>query len=129
MMQTKQKSVTFNTIEIIQLRYCIGDHPCVTSGSVPISIDWEVQTKTTLPLDYFETIRPAKQPQVRRFSARTREKMLLRMGYTTEEIKEAIQEWPFASLSELAAALGSLGQGQILEPRPHDGQVPFCTIF
>jgi hypothetical protein len=91
-MAAQQKSVSFDAVEIIQLKYCLGDNPCVTRGSVPISIDWDVQSKTTLPLDYFETIRPSKQPQVRRFSARTREKILLRMGYTTEEIRSAILE-------------------------------------
>eukprot|EP00339_Tiarina_fusa_P024877 CAMPEP_0117052542 /NCGR_PEP_ID=MMETSP0472-20121206/36316_1 /TAXON_ID=693140 ORGANISM="Tiarina fusus, Strain LIS" /NCGR_SAMPLE_ID=MMETSP0472 /ASSEMBLY_ACC=CAM_ASM_000603 /LENGTH=150 /DNA_ID=CAMNT_0004767203 /DNA_START=24 /DNA_END=476 /DNA_ORIENTATION=+ len=91
-MTAQHKSVSFDAIEIIQFRYCLGDNPSVTKGSVPISIEWDAQARTTLPLDYFERSRPAKQPQVRRFSPRTREKILLRTGYTAEEIKLAIVE-------------------------------------
>ena len=85
-------TVTFSDIEIIELSYSIGDNPSVSNGTVPISIDWDAHSRIVLPLDYFEQIRPTKRPEVRRFSARTRERILRRKGYSALEIEIAMVE-------------------------------------
>ena len=88
-----QKSVSFDKIEVIQFAYCIGDNPSVSDGCVPISIEWEPYTRTLVKLDYFEQIRPPKrQGGPRRFSGKSRSRILMRQGYRTEEIQNAISQ-------------------------------------
>ena len=89
---TTRKSVSFDSIEIIQLQYSVGDNPSVSKGSVPISCDWDCHKRTTLPLEHFERIRPPKQPRVKKISPNTRKSILLRTGYSIEDIEKATNE-------------------------------------
>ena len=88
----RKSKVGFQSIEIIELEYCVGDHPCVTKGTVPLSVDWAAHSITSLPLEEFEQIRPPRQLRVRKFSSVTKHQLLLRRGHTQEEIQEATLE-------------------------------------
>lgn len=90
-MSVRQRSVQFQSIEIIELAYAIGDNPCV-SGGVPLTCEWNAQRRCTIGLDYFEKHRPARSEQVVRFNPKFRAKLLLRSGYTEAEIKQAAIE-------------------------------------
>jgi hypothetical protein len=85
------KSVSFSSIEIIEIERTIGDNPSVQSGGVPLSLEWDAHTKITLDLDHFEQIRPPTGP-VRRLSPRSRRKLLLKKGFSDEVIDAASLE-------------------------------------
>jgi hypothetical protein len=87
----KQRSVQFQSVEIIELAYAVGDNPSVSSG-VPLSIEWGLQRRSTLDLDFFENHRPLRSEFCVRMSRRTREKLLFRSGCTEAEIEEATEE-------------------------------------
>lgn len=85
------RSVQFQSVEIIELAYVVGDNPSVSSG-VPLSIEWEAQRWSTMGLDFFENHRPPRSEQCVRMSSRSRTKLLLRSGCSQSEIEAAIEE-------------------------------------
>jgi hypothetical protein len=92
MVQQAKKSVRFKTIEIFEYPITLGDNPSVTSGA-PLTIEWEVQRKSKFPLEYFEKHRPAhKQKNSLRISGKGRKQLLLRCGFSHEEIINAALE-------------------------------------
>lgn len=86
-----QKSVQFQSVEIIEFAYAVGAHPCVSSG-VPITIEREPQMRVTLALDYFEKHRPPKCSRCLRMSSGLRLKILHKSGYSIEEMKSGLDE-------------------------------------
>jgi hypothetical protein len=92
MVQQAKKSVQFKTIEIFEYPITLGDNPSVTSGA-PLTIEWEVQRKSKFLLEYFERHRPAyKQKNNLRISGTGRKQLLLRCGFSDEEIINAALE-------------------------------------
>jgi hypothetical protein len=87
-----KKSVSFDTIEILQFGICLGDNPSVSTFSVPITIEWQAYKRTVLSVEAFENIRPPRQEQVRKFSPLIREQMLLDKGFSPDEIEDAVLE-------------------------------------
>jgi hypothetical protein len=89
--QRRPRSVQFQSVEIIELAYTVGDNPSVSSG-VPLSIEWGAQRRSTLELTFFENHRPPRGDQCARMSSRFRAKLLLRSGYSHDEIQTATEE-------------------------------------
>jgi hypothetical protein len=56
----RPRTVTFSTLEIIELSYCLGDNPSVNGGA-PVSTSWECQNRTIMDLGVFEEYRPARR--------------------------------------------------------------------
>jgi hypothetical protein len=85
----QNKRVTFETVEIIELPISIGDNPSVREGA-PLTTEWVAQRRTTLNLEYFESYRPRRRSTRELIlSQQDREDLLLRQGYTEDEIDEA----------------------------------------
>eukprot|EP00980_Cylindrotheca_fusiformis_P025930 scaffold14920_cov63-Cylindrotheca_fusiformis.AAC.3 len=96
--QRERRHVCFDTIEIIELPYCLGDNPAVSSG-VPISIEWEAQSRIKLSLAHFEAERQSSEsttttstttPRILRIPSRRRRDILLSCGHSPAEIQHAI---------------------------------------
>ena len=54
------KEVSFNTLEIIEFPYTIGDICCKDNGP-SLACSWTVQARTTLDIGFFEMYRPQRQ--------------------------------------------------------------------
>ena len=54
------KEVSFNTLEIIEFPYTIGDICCKDNGP-SLACSWTVQARTTLDIGFFEMYRPPRQ--------------------------------------------------------------------
>jgi hypothetical protein len=92
--QTKAtKNVRFESIEIIELAYTLGDNPAVLNG-VPLTIEWEAQKRTTLSVSFFEKYRPPRCEDLRKLliSKSHRRELLLNIGYDKKELREASKE-------------------------------------
>ena len=56
----RRKKVIFDTIEIHEHPYELGDNPSVSDG-VPLTISWHCQSKIVFELDYYEIYRPSSE--------------------------------------------------------------------
>jgi hypothetical protein len=88
------KSVRFSTIEVREYPITIGDSLCVSKG-VPHTIEWDYLQDQTLKVnvDLYERNRPnslRRQGESLILDSWTREKRLRSMGYTTQELLDAI---------------------------------------
>lgn len=93
MVQQAKISVQFKLIEIFEYPITLGGNPSATSGAPTLTIKWERQRKSTFPLEYFESHRPAfKQKDKLRISQQGREHLLHRCGFSDEEIITAALE-------------------------------------
>jgi hypothetical protein len=92
-MLQQKRSVQFQSIEILEFAYTVGDNPSVSSG-VPLSMEWTPQMKTILPLCVFETHRPPRSSECgpRRISSRRREQSLLRSGCSIQDMTAAAKD-------------------------------------
>ena len=91
------KTVRFETVEIIECPITIGDNPSVSSG-VPLTIEWDCQKRTKLALDFFEKHRPPRRTNKKllRIKSKQRERLLRKIGFTLQEIDEATYEADYA---------------------------------
>jgi hypothetical protein len=64
--------VCFSNVEIIELPITVGDGPAV---GVPVTVDWDAQSRNVFPLEFFEEYRPQRRVKDRlRITPETREK-------------------------------------------------------
>ena len=90
--QEGRKRVSFESVEIIELPFALGDNPSVSRGP-PLTTEWEAQHRTTLDLDFFETCRPSRRSGKNLVvSHEDREKLLLEHGFSKQQISEASNE-------------------------------------
>ena len=88
---TKRSSVRFDTIEIQEHAYVLGDHPSV-SGGVPLTIDWKPQSSLTIDFDlYHKDKPPSRTPNEMRMDHSTRMRILQSSGWTLSQIFDAVQ--------------------------------------
>ena len=86
------KRVSFESVEIIELPFALGDNPSVSHGP-PLTTEWEAQHRTTLDLDFFETYRPSRRTGRNLVvSYEDREKLLLEHGFSKQQIAAASTE-------------------------------------
>ena len=52
--EDRARSVSFSTIEIREYPRTLGDHPAVTGGAPPLSIEWDHVHQWILQLDEYE---------------------------------------------------------------------------
>jgi hypothetical protein len=86
----RRRKVAFGHIEVYEHSYEMGDNPCVSDG-VPLTIGWELQSKHAFDIAYFETYFPSEERRKKasmRLGVTERAKILLRQGYTVDEIAE-----------------------------------------
>jgi hypothetical protein len=87
------KKLRFNAIEIIEFPVGLGDNPSVPDGP-PVSCCFEgPQRRVTVALELFEEYRPKRRSRRDlRLCKKRREKLLLRRGYSEEDISRATLE-------------------------------------
>ena len=87
----RQKSVRFDTVEIREYAYVLGDNPSVSAGP-PLSIDWEPQDEFTIGFDEYEAGKPTRPRDIyeMRFDETLRLLILQSSGYTMREIAQAV---------------------------------------
>ena len=86
----QRRKVTFGWIEVCEHVYEMGDHPEVSDGC-PLTVGWELQSKRAFDIAYFETYFPSEERRREtsmKLSVADRAKILLRQGYTMNEIVE-----------------------------------------
>eukprot|EP00934_Nitzschia_sp_Nitz4_P002461 Nitzschia sp. Nitz4//scaffold116_size91068//76186//77265//NITZ4_004967-RA/size91068-exonerate_est2genome-gene-0.17-mRNA-1//-1//CDS//3329533605//2451//frame0 len=87
-----RRNVVFDSVEVIELPYTIGDNPSV-SGGVPIAPSWNPQKRTRMDLKQFEEHRPIRrQKRDLHLSEQTRNQLLLDGGYSLDELYAASRE-------------------------------------
>lgn len=86
----RQKSVRFDTVEIREYPYVLGDNPSVSAGP-PLSIGWEPQDEFTVGFDEYEAGKPTRPRDIyeMRLDETLRLLILQSSGYTIEEIAQA----------------------------------------
>lgn len=99
----RSSSVRFNTVEFREYPIVLGDNPSTSSGP-PIGIGWEFDTTTLVSdVDSYEARRDGDGGEERRGTLRrskselripreVRDYMLVRSGYSRQEIRSATQE-------------------------------------
>ena len=87
----RSKSVRFDTVEIREYPYVLGDNPSVSAGP-PLSIGWEPQDEFTVGFDEYETGKPTRPRDIyeMRFDETLRLLILQSSGYTMREIAQAV---------------------------------------
>jgi hypothetical protein len=92
MTHPQRSLVRFQNIEIIELAITIGNNPSVSNGC-PLTVEWESQKRTVIPLKVFEKLRPPRVSLDRlKLSSRSRERLLLRSGCSLQDIHQAALE-------------------------------------
>jgi len=108
--RTAGRSVKFCNIEIRKYWFELSDNPSVTSGP-PIGIGWKYSPQTVkITVEEFEEVRPKRRCRDElKMKSRTRERLLLRCGYSHEDIEKATKEakkyYTMRSFSKSIAAL------------------------
>ena len=88
---TKQSSVRFDTIEIQEHAYVLGDHPSV-SGGVPLTIDWNPQSSLTIDFEVYHKDKPPSRTSYEmRMDHSTRMRILQSSGWSLSQIFDAVQ--------------------------------------
>ena len=86
----RSKSVRFDTVEIREYPYVLGDNPSVSAGP-PLSIGWDPQDEFTVGFDEYEAGKPTRPRDIyeMRFDETLRLLILQSSGYTIREIAQA----------------------------------------
>ena len=88
---TKRSSVRFDTIEIQEHAYVLGDHPSVSEG-VPLTIDWNPQSSLTIDFEvYHKDKPPSRTLKEMRMDHSMRMRILQSSGWTLTQIFDAVQ--------------------------------------
>ena len=87
---SRQKSVCFDTVEIREYPYILGDNPSVSAGP-PLSIGWDPQDEFIVGFEEYEAGKPARPRDIyeMRFDETLRLLILQSSGYTIREIAQA----------------------------------------
>jgi len=86
------KKVIFDEVTVREYPQILGDNPAVTIGA-PVSIGWKYQNEYTTKVNFFEYTRSHIRRTSKRklvISSKKRVKYLLSIGYTLEDIGDAI---------------------------------------
>lgn len=94
-----KKSVTFHQIKIREYPYVLGDNPSVSYGP-PVSIGWDYEPETVIPVDTYETTRIDERRRRRRqktdgclvLSSNERIKILKNGGHYAKEIFDMMRD-------------------------------------
>jgi len=83
-----QKKVRFGRLDIIDMPIEIGD--TLPSEGAPITIGWEPCGRIKINVDRYEEVRdlPRRQHELR-LSSEERREMLLRLGYSQSQVRDA----------------------------------------
>ncbi len=108
--QSSQKSVSFGRVEIREFNRIVGDHPDTRVGP-PLSLGWEFDQQSPMPLDEYESQRSPKKQNLR-MSSITRKNLLHNVfGIPEEEIRAAEKEvQKIAKLREVTSKQGKLSE-------------------
>jgi hypothetical protein len=95
----RQRSVTFDTVQVREFSLILGDNPAVASGA-PVTLDWTPKTETTLNIDLYERFSKLQQGRRASLGSRSdltlpvqqRARILMRAGYSIHEIVNAAVE-------------------------------------
>mmetsp|Transcript_73005 Transcript_73005/g.101533 ORF Transcript_73005/g.101533 Transcript_73005/m.101533 type:complete len:154 (-) Transcript_73005:181-642(-) len=90
---SSKKQVCFGDLEIRSYGIVLGDHPNVSNGA-PIQIGWDFHETQIRNLDLYEVMRGERRRGKKQLSipVQKRGQMLLRAGYTLDEIGSAALE-------------------------------------
>mmetsp|Transcript_135912 Transcript_135912/g.202120 ORF Transcript_135912/g.202120 Transcript_135912/m.202120 type:complete len:130 (+) Transcript_135912:61-450(+) len=104
------KKLRFNTIEIIEFPVGLGDNPSVPDGP-PISCCFDnPQRRVTVALELFEEYRPQRRSRKQiRLDRDFREMLLLKRGYSEDEISRASLEARRARFDRMLAVTCPVG--------------------
>lgn len=89
-----KKRVQFSTITIHEHGRRIGDNPSVKRG-VPLTLEWDNLNEFVMPIDTYESIRPSEKrlsKQELELNATDRHELMISVGYSRNEIRQAIKE-------------------------------------
>lgn len=108
--QSSQKSVSFGLVEIREFNRIVGDHPDTRVGP-PLSLGWEFNQASPMPLDEYEAQRPPMKKNLR-MSSITRKNVLHNVfGIPEEEIRAAEKEvQKIAKRREVTSKQGKLSE-------------------
>ena len=84
--------VTFDSVEISEHPITLGVNPAVADGGPPIEIEWECQSYAMTSVDDFEQARLASPRTIRKLNAQDRIELLLKSGFTKEELVKTEDE-------------------------------------
>ena len=90
--------VTFDSVEISEHPITLGVNPAVADGGPPIEIEWESQSYEMTSVDDFEQARSYTPRTIRKLPAEDRIDLLLKSGFTREELKKSQDEMSNARL-------------------------------
>ena len=83
-------SVQFGRVTIRQYNSILDANPACSSGAA-ISIGWDYQEFQAIDIESYESTRLRREKGVGRLSGKRRAKILLRLGYSEEEIGQAVR--------------------------------------
>jgi hypothetical protein len=88
--QSEGSRVNFQSVLIREYQQTIGDNPSVSYGT-PISLDWDYQQHSPLPLDMYEASKVSKRSLRQLFMNHYQRKNLLvhKYGHSEDEVKAA----------------------------------------
>lgn len=84
--------VTFDSVEISEHPITLGVNPAVADGGPPIEIEWESQSYEMTSVDDFEKARSDSPRATRKLPAEDRIDLLLKSGFTREELTKTQDE-------------------------------------
>jgi hypothetical protein len=91
MASSSSKKVSFGNLTITEYPMELGDHPSCGRGA-PVTIGWEPQGSQTRNLELYEyTRKPRRSRKQLHLPVQTRAVLLIKGGYTLQEIAKAIQ--------------------------------------
>ena len=92
---TMKRAVSFNQVEVREYARCLGNNPATTHGP-PVSIDWQYERKSSLPVDLYEEERPSQERRTisqLQMPSTVREAMLRQhTDCTKQDIAKAVQQ-------------------------------------
>lgn len=86
------KAVSFGDVTILEFPVVLGSNPAVSAGC-PIELGWERLTEEIQQMEFFEYMREGQRRSDRKrlvIPVPERAKLLMRAGYTIEEIATAV---------------------------------------
>ena len=87
-LQSKQRSVSFGNIQVLEFPMELGDNPAVTRGC-PLTIGWEMLQRTSYDVESYEQLRSThrrRSSNELRIPTEKRTQILLDQGHTLQEI-------------------------------------------
>ena len=107
--QKKQHSVEFSSITLRTYPIILGDHPNCKFGA-PLSIGWEYDQCDDLSVNIYEKYRVNRRKMKQLYlNSGCRRMLLMKAGYSLEEISEAINEVQIAQLHRKQSAEDDVG--------------------